>query len=140
MSIPIDQIPAELGLPQAWEQEGACRRLVAPGLNVRQMAEYMLKLSARFVTITARPAPGGECRLDYHWDLDGQLLTFVTATHEGSIATISAICPGADWVEREVRDYFAVDFLGRESTDPLMLRPQDAPGVFRRPDDTGQGG
>jgi NADH-quinone oxidoreductase subunit C len=104
------------------------------------MAEYMMTKCARFVTITARPAPGGECRLDYHWDLDGRLLTFVTTTHQGAIPTISAICPAADWVEREVRDYFAVDFLGRESSDPLMLRPQDQPGVFRRSGDTGQGG
>ena len=90
----------------------------------------MVAHQARFVTITAQPAAGRECRMEYHWDIEGQLLTFVTQTHEGSIASINSLCPAADWVEREVHDYFAVDFWGRKNIPPLMLRPDDRPGVF----------
>jgi hypothetical protein len=84
------------------------------------------------VTITARPAPGGECRLAYHWDLEGELLNLITSTHQGTIHSIATICPAANWIEREIHDYFAVDFVGREDKlDPLVLRPGDSPGLFQ---------
>ncbi len=126
----FNTIPMELGLTQPWEKRTDGLWLAEPNLNVEKLAEWMAAHQARFVTITARPAAGRECRMEYHWDLDGQLLTFVTQTHESSIASISRLCPAADWVEREVHDYFAVDFLGRAETPPLMLRPKDQPGVF----------
>jgi NADH:ubiquinone oxidoreductase subunit C len=44
--------------------------------------------------------------------------------------TIADIYPGADWAERETRDYFAVKFEGRDSTPPLMLRDTDRPGIL----------
>lgn len=138
-----DQIPAELGLTQAWEKRPTGWWLTAPDLDVERMADCLAAWGARFVTITARPVSGGEsrsahpthcrgeCRVDYHWDLAGQLLTFVTCTQAGRIASIAARCPAADWVEREVHDYFAVDFVGRAASEPLVLRPGDPPGVFR---------
>jgi hypothetical protein len=96
------------------------------------MAALMVDQAARLVTITARPAPGGECRLAYHWDLTGQLLSLVTSTHDGVIPSIAAVCPAANWIEREIHDYFAVDFIGREDgLDPLVLRPGDLPGLFQ---------
>jgi NADH:ubiquinone oxidoreductase subunit C len=39
---------------------------------------------------------------------------------------------GADWAEREARDYYAVTFSGRASTPTLMLREGDEPGVLLR--------
>jgi hypothetical protein len=123
-------IPAELGLARSWEKRADGLWLADPNLDVEKMAAILAAHQARFVTITARPAAGRECRLEYHWDIEGQLLTFVTQTHEGSIASLSMLCPAADWVEREVHDYFAVDFLGRKEIPPLMLRPDDRPGVF----------
>ncbi len=126
----FDSIPLELGLAQTWEKRADSLWITVPDLDVEKLAAWMAAHQARFVTITARPAAGRECRVEYHWDIEGQLLTFVTQTHEGSIASIHAICPAADWVEREVHDYFAVDFLGRADTPPLMLRPKDHPGVF----------
>ncbi len=126
----IENIPHELGLSQSWEKHEDGLWLAAQDLDVECMARWMSAHAGRFVTITARPAPGGECRLEYHWDIEGTLLTLVTQSHEGSISSISAVCPAADWVEREVHDYFAVDFIGRPNIPPLMLRPGDPPGVF----------
>ena len=48
----------------------------------------------------------------------------------GLMPTIADIYPGADWAERETRDYFAVEFEGRDSTPPLMLRDTDRPGIL----------
>ena len=36
----------------------------------------------------------------------------------------------ADWIEREIHDYFAVDFIGRDKLAPLVLRSDDRPGLF----------
>jgi len=42
-----------------------------------------------------------------------------------AIPTISAIFPGANWHERETRDFFGVDFTGHPDMSPLLL-PEDA--------------
>jgi len=124
-------IRTQLGTQQPWEKRADGQWLVDPLLDVETMARLMVETEVRLVTITARPALNGECRLAYHWDLEGQLLTLVTSTHEGSVHSIATICPAADWIEREIHDYFAVDFIGRENPDPLILRPNDPPGLFQ---------
>ena len=128
----FDTIPAELNLNQSWDKRVDGFWLVAPDLDVEKLTVWMMAHQARFVTITAQPTSGKECRMEYHWDMEGQLLTFVTQTRGGSIASIYALCPASDWAEREVHDYFAVDFLGRKNIPPLMLRPEDRPGIFLR--------
>jgi len=126
----FNAIPVQVGLSQPWEKRADGLWLVAPNLDVEKLTAWMIAHQARFVTMTAQAGIGRECRMEYHWDIEGQLLTFVTQTHKGSIASISALCPAADWVEREVHDYFAVNFGGREDIPPLMLRPKDPPGIF----------
>lgn len=127
----VELIRTQLGTSQPWAERSDGLWLVDPHLDVEGMARLMVETQARLVTITGRPAPGGECRLAYHWDLEGQLLTLVTTTHEGSVHTIAPLCPAADWIEREIHDYFAVDFIGRKDLDPLVLRPDDPPGLFK---------
>lgn len=41
------------------------------------------------------------------------------------LPTISAIYPGANWHERETRDFFGVMFAGHPQMEPLLL-PEDA--------------
>jgi hypothetical protein len=126
----VELIQSGLGITQLLEKRADGYWLVEPNLDVERMARLMVAQEARLVTITARPAPDGECRLAYHWDLAGELLTLVTTTHGGSIHTIATICSAADWIEREIHDYFAVDFIGRDKLDPLVLRSDDRPGLF----------
>jgi hypothetical protein len=89
----------------------------------------MLKVGARFIAITAVERPDKEIRLDYQWDLEGQLLSGVFATTAQSIQTIADLTPAADWVERETHEYFSVEFSGREHTRPLMTRAGDPLGI-----------
>lgn len=120
----------ELGLGAGWVwDKGSWWLTPEEAIDVRAVAEHMRKLDARFVAITAAERPDKEIRLDYQWDLDGKLLSFVTATREQHIATIADLCPAADWVERETHEYFAVEFSGRESTMPLMTRAGDPLGI-----------
>jgi NADH-quinone oxidoreductase subunit C len=102
-----------------------------PG-EVRGAARVMLGAGARFAALVIRPAPGG-LRLSWHWDVGGTLLSVdaLLAAGEGA-PSIADLYPGADWGEREGREYYGVEFDGREATPPLMLRDGDAPGVLLR--------
>ncbi|MGA3092075.1 MAG: NADH-quinone oxidoreductase subunit C [Terriglobales bacterium] len=125
----FEKIPAELGLSETWEQKNGSRWLSPGMIDVRRMVELMLSHDARFVTITAMELPDdGGIRMDYHWDLDGELLTITTKASEKAAVSIHDLCPAADWIEREVHEYFAVDFAGREYA-PLLLRAGETPGV-----------
>jgi NADH:ubiquinone oxidoreductase subunit C len=46
-----------------------------------------------------------------------------------AIASITDLCPAADWVERETREYFAIEFTGRKTTRSLMIRDGDPIGI-----------
>jgi len=103
-----------------------------PELDVRAMAELMLAHGVRLITLTAMPDPSGGLRVMYHWDVDDALVNISTTVTNGSIPTVADILPAADWVEREIRDYYALEFEGRAETPTLMLQDGDEPGLFSR--------
>jgi Ni,Fe-hydrogenase III component G len=70
--------------------------------------------------------------------LDGSLLTIATLVPGARAETVCDIWPAADWAEREARDYYALDFAGRADVPPLMLRPEDDPGLFSRTSELGR--
>ena len=120
----------ELGRGEGWRWEKGSWWLEAPEtFNVRTNTETLIRHGARFVAITAIELPSKEVRLDYQWDLNGQLLSIITATAAHKIATIADLIPAADWVERETYEYFAVEFTGRANTIPLMMRAGDPVGI-----------
>ncbi len=119
-----------LGLGGDWRwDKGSWWLAPADAIDVRATARHMIGLEARFVAITAIERPDKEIRLDYQWDLDGKLLSFVCATQAQQIPTIADLCPAADWVERETHEYFSVEFSGRKNTAPLMTRAGDPLGI-----------
>ncbi len=133
--IAVEELALELGTSGACEEKAGTTWFQPEQVDVRAVAALMKSNEARLVTIAATElADGAGIRLDYHWDLDGRLVSIVTKADGGRIQTISDICEAADWVEREIRDYFAIEFEGRES-EPLMLRRGDTPGVNLRGDD-----
>jgi Ni,Fe-hydrogenase III component G len=135
----VSDVLAELASPDLWQQRPDGRWIEVPALDVRTMASALLRHEARLVTLTAAPAAGSGYRLIYHWDVEDELVNVVTHV-EREVASIADIAPAADWVERELRDYYALEFTGRQQTDALMLRPGDEPGLFSRTRDLGRGG
>jgi hypothetical protein len=128
----LESIPEKLGINEPWTEKGGVHWLATGSLNVRDLAKTMNACNARFITITAYQLPSDEgLRLEYHWDLDGQLLGFPFLLAGNSIASIYDLCEAVDWIEREIHEGFAVDFLGREY-EPLLLRQGDKPGVNLR--------
>ncbi|MGA2809092.1 MAG: NADH-quinone oxidoreductase subunit C [Terracidiphilus sp.] len=130
--ISLEKISEQLGTTDPWVENRGAYWLAATELNVRDVARVMNEVQARFVTITAYQRPDEDgFRLEYHWDLDGRLLGFSFPVSGNSIDSIYDICEGVDWIEREVHEGFAVDFLGREY-EPLLLREGDTLGVNLR--------
>lgn len=81
----------ESGLGGDWEWKHGSWWQTPEGMDVRATAERMNSLDARFVAITSTERPDKEIRLDYQWDLNGQLLTFITST-VGMRSPASLIC------------------------------------------------
>jgi hypothetical protein len=132
MTISAEEFKARLltlGLGEGWEWNNGSWWKNLESTEVRSHAALMLMIGARFVAITAIERADKEIRLDYQWDLEGQLLSFTTATEAQHIATIADLSPAADWVERETHEYFSVEFTGRAHTKPLMTRPGDPLGI-----------
>ncbi len=128
----LENIPTELELTEHWEQKGGSHWLAPESLDVRKLTKLMNAHQARFITITATELPEHEgILMDYHWDLDGQLLTFALRAQDNQMQSIYDLCEAADWIEREIHEYYAVDFVGRDY-EPLMLRDGDKPGVNLR--------
>lgn len=101
--------------------------------EVRAAVAALRAGGARFAALVGRPAspPRGGLRLSWHFDVRGTLLTLDLTLPAGAEApSVVDLYPGADWAEREARDYYAVTFAGRAETAPLMLREGDAPGVL----------
>lgn len=114
-----------------WFFRGGSWWRLEPVAGIRGIARKMLEGEARFAAIVASPADGGALRISWHWDVFGTLLSIDSLLGPGtSMPSIVDIYPGADWAERETRDYFAVEFEGRESTPPLMLAETDRPGIL----------
>jgi NADH:ubiquinone oxidoreductase subunit C len=131
----LDDLPEQLGVTDPWVEKGGVHWLFSDTLNVRVLANTMNAWHARFVTITAFQLPDDEgIRLEYHWDLDGQLLGFTFLVAGTPIDSIFDLCEAADWIEREIHEYFAVDFQGRDY-EPLFLSAGDKLGVNLREED-----
>ena len=131
MAKTIDAASLRLKIGGDWIDRSGAWWLQAPPGQVRGLARQMLEGEARFASVVAAPAAGGALRVSWHWDVYGTLLSVESMLAAGGLMpTIADIYPGADWAERETRDYFAVTFEGRESTPPLMLRDTDAPGIL----------
>jgi hypothetical protein len=129
---PLEAISEKLGTTEPWIEKGGVHWLAPGSVTVRNLAAAMNGLQARFVTITAYQLPKTEgFRLEYHWDLDGQLLGFPFLLAANSIESIYDLCEAVDWIEREIHEGFAIDFTGR-AYEPLLLREGDTPGVNLR--------
>lgn len=125
----FDKTLLDLALSESWEQKNGSWWATLAAADVRAAASRLLAEKARFITITAIELASHELRMDYHWDLDGQIVTLSAVADGKQIDSISDLSPAADWAEREIHEYFAVEFPGRIDTKPLMLRMGDTLGI-----------
>jgi hypothetical protein len=132
-NVDLEKQFSQLGLGEGWKwDKGSWRIESTEPVDVRVFAQKVLALEARFVAITATEQPDHEIRLDYQWDLNGNLLSLAVLTKDKKVASIVDLSPAADWGERETVDYFSVEFTGRGPIEPLMLRTGQETGVNLR--------
>ena len=104
----------------------------APRLDVPAMAQLMLKHQFRLSTMTAIERSDGETDVIYHFVNAKIAINIRTTTKQQLLASIANILPSANWVEREIRDLYAVHFEGHPDPRPLV-RPKEMPeGFFRK--------
>lgn len=103
----------------------------ATQIDIRTLAQLMLDGECRFMTMSVVPDGDGN-RFLYHWDVDGEIVTVTKRISGNEAVSIADIWPAAEWIERETRDYFAIEFTNRATTAPLVLREGDEPGFFNR--------
>ncbi|HET9654157.1 MAG TPA: NADH-quinone oxidoreductase subunit C [Kineosporiaceae bacterium] len=138
-TVDVPELLAPLGEPADVLRNAGGWWAVRPRLDVRAMAGLMRDHEVRLVTISARPAPDGGHILIYHWNVGSAVLNICTVIPEGGQAvTIADLLPAADWAEREIRDYYGLEFTGRTRTPTLMLREGDPAGLFSRTADVGR--
>jgi NADH:ubiquinone oxidoreductase subunit C len=128
----LETISEKLGINVPWVNKGGVQWLEPGTVSIRELAKTMNELQARFITITAYQLPKDEgLKLEYHWDINGQLLGFPYKLASNSIESIYDLCEAVDWIEREIHEEYSIDFLGREY-EPLLLRQGDTAGVNLR--------
>jgi hypothetical protein len=133
----LETLPKKLGTTAEWIEKGGVHWIDPSPLSTRELCMEMNVAQARFITITAYQLPKDEgIRLEYHWDLDGQLLGFPFLLKNDSpetskIESIFDLCEAVDWIEREIHEEYNIEFTGREY-EPLLLRAGDTLGVNLR--------
>lgn len=103
----------------------------APKLDVTCMAASLLELEARLSTVTAVALEDGETELIYHFVVGCTALNIKVCTHENAIPSITPFMPAADWIEREIHDLYAVEFLGHPRLERFIRPPELPLGLFR---------
>jgi NADH:ubiquinone oxidoreductase subunit C len=107
--------------------------IAAPRLDVEAMAREMQTLGCRLVTITGLARDDGETTIIYHYVQRHEAINFKTATRSGAIPSLASISRPASWAEREIHDFFAVEFIGHPNLAPLLRPPELGAGFFRTP-------
>ena len=97
--------------------------------KVHSLAELMLDEGFYLVSVTAvdaRPA----IEVVYHFAHAGaqrcRVIARIAVAEDGTVPTICDVYSGANWHEREVRDFYGVVFAGHPNLEPLILAEEDA--------------
>ena len=90
-------------------------------------------LEARLQTASGVDAPR-EMEILYHWALDGLGMIVTVRTHvdrdRPEIASITGICPAAEWIEREMWELLGISFDGHPDLRHLLLDDNWPEGKF----------
>lgn len=90
-------------------------------------------LEARLQTATGVDA-SGEIEILYHWALDrvGLIVNVRTRIDRDrpKIASLTAICPAAEWIERELWELLGISFEGHPDLRHLLLKDDWPEGKY----------
>ncbi|MGC1884886.1 MAG: NADH-quinone oxidoreductase subunit C [Stellaceae bacterium] len=126
----VARLPAISGSAEVVERGGSLW-ISAPQLDVEAIAREIKALGYRLITMTGRAREDGETTIIYHYAQRDQYVSFTTSTRGGAIPSITPTLWMASWFEREIHDFFAVQFIGHPNLIPLLRPPGLKDGFFR---------
>ncbi len=99
-----------------------------PGSAVRDVAQLLYEKEFYLVFVSAvHHASAIEVVYQYgHFETQYRIQVRADASSEGVIPSIADIFHGANWHERETKDFFGVTFDGHPNLQPLLLDASDA--------------
>jgi len=96
--------------------------------KIHALAEIMLAEGFYIVSLTAVHAKPA-IEVVYQFAIAAaqhcRVVARVAVEEDGSVPTISDVYTGANWHEREVRDFYGVVFSGHPNLEPLILAEED---------------
>ncbi len=106
-----------------YRQRGYHVEVMLTAENLRQFAQLMYELEYYLVFVSAvHAAPALEGRYQFaRFDSCSRILARVPVAADGSLPTISDIFQGANWHERETRDFFGIVYRDHPYLEPLIL-------------------
>jgi len=103
-----------------WVQ--ACRTLADQGTDVADWLTAIDTAGSLMVLVhLVCPGTGESALIGCHVDSESP-----------QIASLTPYFAGVDWHERETSEMFGIEFIGRASTDPLLLRTAEDPPPLRK--------
>lgn len=105
----------------------------ASGSDACAVAQLMLKHEVRLSTMTGIAREDGETDVIYHFAVPGTSINVRITTQKQHLPSISGILPAANWIEREIKDLYAVQFDGHPDPRRLVRPPEMPEGFYRQP-------
>lgn len=127
----FDSIPTEAVIKADYAKAGIVAEYWFKAANLIKAAKALYKDGWHIEDILALDTEDGML-VEYHFDkmaTTGRILLKVMAEN-GAVPSIADVFQGANWHEREVRDFHALDFTGHPNLWPLLLPADMEPGVL----------
>ncbi len=102
-------------------------------LDVKLMASELKELGARFTTMTGIALENDETSIIYHFAIGGLDINIKLQTKGNQMDSVTPLIPSANWIEREIHDLYAVNFVNHPNLDRLIRPEQLKEGLFREP-------
>jgi NADH-quinone oxidoreductase subunit C len=127
----FDSIPTECVARLDYDTTGCVAEAWVKPANIRKAAQKLYEDKWMIEDLSVLDTAEG-LLVCYHFDRmhrPGRIVVRVMAK-DGAVPSIADIFQGANWHEREARDFHAVDFSGHPNLWPLLLPADMEPGVL----------
>jgi Ni,Fe-hydrogenase III component G len=95
------------------EKGGKFYSEVIPQNELKDAIPNLIKAQARLITATAIKSPTDEVFVYYHFEIERRVYTIKTRVKESRADSLSGDFPNISWIEREIQEFYKIDFKGQ---------------------------
>jgi len=92
------------------EKGGKFYSEILPQKRMTTTCQLLVKNKARFITATCLENSAGEIFFYYHFEIAKRIFTFKTKIENLKAESISKFYPNSSWIEREVWEFYKIEF------------------------------